>query len=170
MKAPTLRAAALTLACFASSAAAQSPGTVELGLFAQASYFDQSLRMEQARGGPGVRLGIFALPNIDLEAEGAFVPTEGPDGQQVYYIPLRGRVVLNIPAGEHGSFLLGGGYVRNVTGTVAYLDEQAETYMVLADGELLRVPLRDITARHEVAAIGEIDRSPDRDAEGLGTA
>jgi hypothetical protein len=63
-----------------------------------------------------------------------------------------------------------GGYVRNVTGKVAYLDEQAETYMVLADGELLRVPLRDITARHEVAAIGGIDRSPSRDAEGLGTA
>ena len=62
-----------------------------------------------------------------------------------------------------------GGYVRNVTGTVAYLDEQAETSMVLADGELLRVPLRDITARHEVAAIGGIDRSPSRDAEGLGT-
>ena len=62
-----------------------------------------------------------------------------------------------------------GGYVRNVTGTVAYLDEEAETYMVLADGELLRVPLRDITSRHEVTATGEIDRSPDGDAEGLGT-
>jgi hypothetical protein len=62
-----------------------------------------------------------------------------------------------------------GGYVRNVTGTVAYLDEEAETYMVLAGGELLRVPLRDITGRHEVKATGEIDRSRDRDAEGLGT-
>jgi outer membrane protein OmpA-like peptidoglycan-associated protein len=112
MKTPTLRAAALALACFASSAAAQSPGTVELGLFAQASYLDQSLRMDQAKGGPGVRLGIFALPNVDLEAEGALVPTDGPQGH-IYYIPLRGRVVLNIPAGEHGAFLLGGGYVRN---------------------------------------------------------
>ena len=62
-----------------------------------------------------------------------------------------------------------GGYVRTVTGTVAYLDEQTETYMVLADSELLRVPLRDTTARHEVQATDEIDRSPDRDAEGLGT-
>jgi hypothetical protein len=42
-----------------------------------------------------------------------------------------------------------GGYVRTVTGTIAYLDEEADTYMVLADGELLRVPLRDITSRHE---------------------
>jgi hypothetical protein len=45
-----------------------------------------------------------------------------------------------------------GGYVRTVTGTVAYVDEEAETYMVLADGELLRVPVRDITSRHEERA------------------
>ena len=113
MKAPPLRAPALALALFTSSAAAQSPGTFEFGIFGQASYFDQSLRMEQGRGGPGVRLGFFALPNVDLEAEGAFVPTEGPNGQHVYYIPLHARVVLNVPAGEHGSFLVGGGYVRN---------------------------------------------------------
>jgi outer membrane protein OmpA-like peptidoglycan-associated protein len=113
MKAPPLRAVALALVCFASSAAAQSTGTLDFGLFGQASYFDKSLRMDQGRGGPGVRLGIFVVPNIDLEAEGAFVPTDGSNGQLVHYIPLRGRVVLNIPTSEHGSFLLGGGYVRN---------------------------------------------------------
>jgi hypothetical protein len=62
-----------------------------------------------------------------------------------------------------------GGYVRTVTGTIAYLDEEAETYMVLADGELLRVPLRDITSSHEVAATGDPERSSTDDAEGLGT-
>jgi hypothetical protein len=52
-----------------------------------------------------------------------------------------------------------GGYVRTVTGTVAYLDAEADTYMVLADGgELLRVPLRDITSLHEESATGESDR------------
>jgi hypothetical protein len=61
-----------------------------------------------------------------------------------------------------------GGYARTVTGTVAYLDEQAETYMVLADGELLRVPLRDITSRHEETPIYETDRSLNGDTEGLG--
>ena len=51
-----------------------------------------------------------------------------------------------------------GGYVRTVTGTVAYLDAQADTYMVLADGgELLRVPLRDITSLHEESVTGESD-------------
>jgi hypothetical protein len=55
-----------------------------------------------------------------------------------------------------------GGYRRTVTGTIAYLDDEAETYMVLApDGTLIRVPLRDITRtygpdpidRHEAEAV-----------------
>jgi outer membrane protein OmpA-like peptidoglycan-associated protein len=112
MKAPTLRAAALALAFCASPAAAQGPGTLELGIFGQASYFDRSLRMDQARGGAGARLGIFVLPNIDVEAEGSLVPTDGAQGH-IYYIPLRGRVVLNIPTGEHSAFLLGAGVVRS---------------------------------------------------------
>jgi hypothetical protein len=38
-----------------------------------------------------------------------------------------------------------GGYRRTVTGTIAYLDDEAQTYMVLAPEEaLIRVPLRDI--------------------------
>jgi hypothetical protein len=62
-----------------------------------------------------------------------------------------------------------GGYVRTVTGTIAYLDEEAQTYMVAGDdGELLRVPLRDITSTHEIATNGERP-PPERDAEGLGT-
>ena len=48
-----------------------------------------------------------------------------------------------------------GGYLRKVTGSIAYLDEDADTYMVLAGGELIRVPLRDITARHDEPANGE---------------
>jgi outer membrane protein OmpA-like peptidoglycan-associated protein len=113
MRASELRAAALSIAILTSPAAAQGVGAFEFGLFGQASYFDQSLRLDQARGGPGIRFGFFALPNIELEAEGVFVPTDGPNGQHVYYIPLRGRVLLNLPAQEHIAFLLGGGYVRN---------------------------------------------------------
>jgi hypothetical protein len=38
-----------------------------------------------------------------------------------------------------------GRYRRTVTGTIAYLDDEAQTYMVLAhDGALIRVPLRNI--------------------------
>ena len=46
-----------------------------------------------------------------------------------------------------------------MTGTVAYLDEDAQTYMVLrgnSDGELVRVPLRDITSAHETAPSGQL--------------
>jgi hypothetical protein len=63
-----------------------------------------------------------------------------------------------------------GGYARTVTGIVAYLDEDAQTYMVLDDDDaLLRVPLRDITSSRE-SPMNDGDRagSP-RDAEGLGT-
>jgi hypothetical protein len=51
-----------------------------------------------------------------------------------------------------------GGHARTVTGTIAYLDEQAHTFMVREpDWALSRVPLRDITSTH-VAATGERDR------------
>jgi hypothetical protein len=44
-----------------------------------------------------------------------------------------------------------GGYARTVVGQVAYLDDEAQTYMVLTrDGVLVRVPLRDITSSHGV--------------------
>jgi outer membrane protein OmpA-like peptidoglycan-associated protein len=112
MKLSLLGAAALALALMATPAAAQGAGTLELGIFGQASYFDRSLGLDQAKGGPGVRVAFFPVSNIDLEAEGALVPTDGRFGH-VYYMPLRARLVLNIPSGEHGGFFLGAGYVRN---------------------------------------------------------
>jgi hypothetical protein len=40
-----------------------------------------------------------------------------------------------------------GGYARSVTGTISYLDEEANTFMLRGmDGELIRVPLRDVTS------------------------
>jgi hypothetical protein len=40
-----------------------------------------------------------------------------------------------------------------VTGTIAYLDDEAQTYMVLtSDGALIRVPLRDIKKTIESVA------------------
>jgi hypothetical protein len=75
------------------------------------------------------------------------------------------------PGGKTTSFELAshGGYLRTVTGTIAYLDEDADTFMVLVDGELVRVPLRDITSLHEESAKGGADGSLERDPEGLGT-
>jgi OOP family OmpA-OmpF porin len=112
MKAPTLCAAALLTLMVTAPVAAQGAGTLEFGLFVQPSYFDRSLGLDQARGGPGARFAFFPMSNLNLEAEAAFVPTDGRFGH-VFYIPVRARAVFNIPAGEHGAFFLGGGYVRN---------------------------------------------------------
>ncbi len=44
------------------------------------------------------------------------------------------------------------GYLRTVVGTIDYLDEEANTYIVRSrTGELNRVPLRDIRSEHAVA-------------------
>ena len=81
------------------------------------------------------------------------------------------HVPSHVPVGRTSFELASrGGYLRTVTGTVAYLDEEAETYMVLrgnGDGELLRVPLRDITSAHEMAPQSPMESG--NDAEGLGT-
>jgi outer membrane protein OmpA-like peptidoglycan-associated protein len=92
---------------------AQRTGTVEIGAFAQATYFDRSLHFHQGSGGGGARLGFFFTPVLEVEGEGAFVSTTGRGGLDVNYFPLRGSLLLNIPAGEHSSLLLGGGYVHN---------------------------------------------------------
>src|SRR5215213_2027834 len=100
-----LCSAALCLFLVTGPLAAQSAGTFEVGLFGQASYLDKSLGLDQAKGGPGARVGFFVTRNLNLEAEGAFVPTHGRVGE-VYYIPLRARIDFNIPTGEHGGLFL----------------------------------------------------------------
>ena len=113
MKAPTLFAVTFLLAAVTSPAASQQAGALEFGAFAQVSYFEESLRFDRGSGGGGVRLGFFPVRQLELEAEGAFVPTKGPGGLNVSYIPLRARLLFNLPVGDHGAFLVGGGYARN---------------------------------------------------------
>ncbi len=113
MKASGIFAPVLLLAAATSPAASQQAGALEFGLFAQASYFEESLGFDQGAGGGGIRLGFFPVRHLALEAEGGFVPTEASGGLRVSYIPLRARLLFNLPVGEHGAFLLGGGYARN---------------------------------------------------------
>ncbi len=70
--------------------------------------------MTQARTGPGARLGYFFTDHLAIEAEGAWVPAEGKDGVQVSYIPLRAKLALNAPIGEHTGFVFGAGYVKSL--------------------------------------------------------
>ena len=112
MKAPALRAFLFLATVLAPTAAAQQTG-IEFGAFAQASYWEESIGFDQGSGGGGIRLGIFPVRNLLLEGEGGFVPTEARGGLKVSYIPLRARLLFNLPVGEHGAFLIGGGYARN---------------------------------------------------------
>ena len=112
MKAPALGAVLCLITALAPSVAAQQTG-VELGAFAQVSYWEESIGFDQGSGGGGVRIGFFPVRNLLLEGEGGFVPTEARGGLKVSYIPLRARLLFNLPVGEHGAFLIGGGYARN---------------------------------------------------------
>ena len=98
----------------AASAAAQEAGTFEVGLFPHVSYFDRSLVLNQGSAGPGGRLGYFITDHIAVEAEAAWVPTEGRGTVDVSYIPLRAKLALNARAGEHVGFILAGGYVHSM--------------------------------------------------------
>ena len=63
-----------------------------------------------------------------------------------------------------------GGYARTVTGTVTFLDEEAQTFMVrVPDGRVVRVPLRDVTAARDTAPNEPDALGSGRDTRGLGT-
>jgi hypothetical protein len=98
----------------AQMASAQQKGAFEVGLFPQLSYFDRSLVIEQAKAGPGARLGYFFTDHLAIEAEGAWVPAKGRDRVDVSYTPLRAKLAFNARAGEHVGFILGVGYVQSL--------------------------------------------------------
>jgi outer membrane protein OmpA-like peptidoglycan-associated protein len=92
---------------------AQKAGTIELGGFARYSQFDSHLNFDDRLGGGG-RLGIFVLRNLAVEADASYTPTYSEDGSYIRAIPLHGRLVYNLPVGEHGAILFGGGYTRQL--------------------------------------------------------
>ncbi len=92
----------------------QQAGQFEVGLFPHVSYFDKSLRIKQGQAGPGGRIGYFFSDHLAIEAEGAWVPAEGREASRVSYIPLRARLALNVPAGDHVGIVLGAGYVNSM--------------------------------------------------------
>ena len=100
-------AVALVAAC---ELQAQRAGTIEVGLFPTIAYFDKELHLDQARAGPGARIGFFITDRIAVEADGSWVPTNGPNDADVKYMPLHARLVLNFPAGDAVGVLLGAGY------------------------------------------------------------
>ena len=106
--------ALLATVAVVSQARGQQAGTVELSAFPNISYFDNSLRLDQAKAGPGARLGIFFTDHFAVEGEGAWVPTDGPNDSNVSYVPLRAKLAYNVKAGEHVGVIFGGGYVHTL--------------------------------------------------------
>src|SRR6266852_715454 len=103
------------LCTLASGAAAQSPGTFEIGGFGRANFFADTTQLDRHLGGGGW-LGFFPVQNLALEAEAAYAKTRVISvGTEVSSIPLRGRLTYNIPLGDNASsFQIGGGYVRQL--------------------------------------------------------
>jgi outer membrane protein OmpA-like peptidoglycan-associated protein len=112
MRRSTVVCTALLVA--ATSAHAQQKGTFEVGLFANISYFDITLNMDQARAGPGARLGYFFTDHLALEGEGAWVPMKGRFDTDVSYIPIRAGLTLNSGSSSGVGALVGAGYVREM--------------------------------------------------------
>ena len=96
----------------ASESQAQRAGTLEVGVFPTIAYFDRALRLNQAKAGPGARIGYFLSDRLSIEAEGSWVPTNGPDDVEVKYMPLHARLMLNIPTSEYVGVHIGGGYTH----------------------------------------------------------
>ena len=104
--------------------AAQRPGTFEIGIFGQATKFDESLNLNSAWGAGG-RLGVFVLPGLAIEGDVAnarpLVKAGSPllptDDDRLSYAPLYLRLAYNMMVGWRGGVILGAGVVRSDYGT-----------------------------------------------------
>jgi outer membrane protein OmpA-like peptidoglycan-associated protein len=103
--------------------AAQSGGTVELGVFGRWTKFGDALATDVANKlptengiGGGFRLGIFVVKNLAVEADASYTKVDAAGGGKVRHIPIHAGLTYNIPLGGKAAFLLGARYVRNMYG------------------------------------------------------
>ena len=94
--------------------AAQRAGSVEFGAFGRYTWYENvAVNLDDAFGGSAL-LGVFLHPLVALEVGAAYTlaKTIAPAGLDVKHVPMFGRLVLNVPAHERFTILLGGGYQR----------------------------------------------------------
>lgn len=113
-----------------SMAAAQQRGSVELGGFLNAAYFDRSLDFDQGEVGIGGLVGYFVTPKVALEGEIARVPFSSVDGIDANFVPLRARATYNAPLGANSALLLGAGYVHTFYRHDIDMDDDGATALV----------------------------------------
>lgn len=137
--------------------------------------------IDQAAAQPRDPSSVPSLPEPDYEAEADLGRLKLVGDQQ-----LRGGSQLTPPrtlaeeilSGFQAGYWKGentfdlashGGYARTVTGTIAYLDKPAETFMVCTqDGEMARVPLRDVVSTRGTRQEDPRQLGDEPDDEGLG--
>jgi hypothetical protein len=137
--------------------------------------------IEQAAAEPRDSFSVHSRPEPDYDAEADRERLKLVGDQQLrrwsQLTPPR-TLAEEILAGFRAGYWRGensfdlashGGYARTVTGRVAYLDDQAETFMVLTrDGEMARVPARDVVAARGTPQEEHRQLGDEADDEGLG--
>jgi outer membrane protein OmpA-like peptidoglycan-associated protein len=114
----SLFVSAAALAIAAAPAVAQKAGTVEFGAFGRQTWYGTSYELQDKAGG-GLRLGFFVVRNLEIEVQGAGIPTRSADTAASYFdqrvTNLNGRALLEYNINAHPvAFILGagGGYNR----------------------------------------------------------
>lgn len=101
----------------ASPALAQRPGAIEFGAFGRYTMYDNNLGLKEAFGG-GALLGIFVVPNLSIEAMGAYTPvSDTSDAVDVTHIDAAARLVYHLPLAKQFGVQLGAGYGYQSYGT-----------------------------------------------------
>jgi OOP family OmpA-OmpF porin len=108
----SLIALAICLATFGPTAAAQLPGTVELGALGRFTIFDNPLGLGDQLGAGG-RFGFFIARNIAVEGDASYTETDFFIVGRAAYIPIHARLVWNPPLHPRVALLIGAGYARN---------------------------------------------------------
>ena len=130
MKLRGLVLSGLLAAMVAPAASAQGAGTLEFGLFARKNFYGESYALRD-RTGPGARIGFFPIRGIEIEASGAYTPTryEFRSGR-VDVLTASGRLLGNLPFGDHVAMIIGGGYTFN-----KYMDKGDPIPGISAEGD-----------------------------------
>jgi OOP family OmpA-OmpF porin len=107
--------AALAAVLASAPAAAQQPGTLEIGAFGRyTAYGDEiaGLRLDNAIGG-GLRIGYFFSPILGLEADAAYARPESRalTVQNPSHVPIHLRALVNFPLSDRTTVLMGFGGV-----------------------------------------------------------
>jgi hypothetical protein len=116
------RLVAVSVLGFAVPAAAQRPGTIELGGFLRYTEFDNSLALGNTIG-VGGRLAAYVRPDLALEVALSRTSADAPGTNAVTHTPAHFRVVYSPEVAERLAVLAGAGYVRNKYGNAYDRDD-----------------------------------------------